>query len=455
MKSNRSGLSQWTIGISVAACLGAVAACQPPAMMTPTCSFDTATPVMHTSTTISHDETWAAGVHIVPSSLSVQDGARLTISPCSEVRLGHDASIVAQSTAAGVDAMGTTAGPIRFVRNDTSASWGSLLSWGPAVIRLANATLDGGGTMADYAGASLVARGTADLLPTALHVEHVTVSHSTGLGVMLISAKFDATSTALTVTQSGAQPLYAGLDLADTIPTGTYTGNATDEILLQSIQTAAYNNTRPLVHDGALHDRGVPYHAAENLEVGDSLPTSGPVLLTIDAGVTVRFDTGKRLLVRGHNVSGTWSAQGALIVAGTAAHPVRFTSASATPAAGDWVGLYFSDVVDPRDSVSNAIVEYAGGDSQSRGVCESRAGSGDVSANCGVILFLQSDQPPASGFITATQIAHSAGCGFYRGWQAAQVDFVGGNTFLDVPGCLQTNVPDSGNACPTAACPMM
>lgn len=309
--------------------------------------------------------------------------------------------------------------------------------------------------MADYAGASLVARGTAELLPTALHVEHVTVSHSTGLGVMLISAKFDATSAALTVTQSGAQPLYAGLDLADTIPTGTYTGNATDEILLQSIQTAAYNNDRGLVHDGALHDRGVPYHAAENLEVGDGTPTSGPALLTIDAGVTVRFDTGKRLLVRAHTVAGNWVPQGALIVAGTAAHPVRFTSASATPAPGDWVGLYFSEVVDPRDSVSNAIIEYAGADSQTRGVCEYRAGSGDVSANCGVIIFVESGQPPASGFFSATQIAHSAGCGFYRGWQAAEIDFTASNTFLDVPGCLQTNVPDSHNLCPATPCPMM
>jgi len=56
---------------------------------------------------------------------------------------------------------------------------------------------------------------------------------------------------------------------------------------------------------------------------------SGAVL-TVDPGVTIKFGSGATLDI-----------QGTLVATGTASQPVTFTSASATPAPGDWQGVWF------------------------------------------------------------------------------------------------------------------
>jgi hypothetical protein len=57
--------------------------------------------------------------------------------------------------------------------------------------------------------------------------------------------------------------------------------------------------------------------------------------------------------------------------------------------------------------------------------------------------------------ISNTSFAHSAGAAIYRGWRAADVDLRPTNTFADIAGCLETDVPDASNACPAAACPSL
>jgi hypothetical protein len=424
-------------------------------------------PVTHTGD-ISADETWAKGVHVVPSTITLRAGARLTIAACTEVRLGRDASLVADTAAAGIVAEGTTAEPIRFVRDAAADAWGALVAWAPATLSLAHAALIGGGTntalaSADYLGASLVARAPGDAAADVLRVDTVSVSDSTGIGVVLIGAGFDALSTNLTVTGSGAQPVYLGADNATNLPTGTYTGNALDEILLQQVGVAAYSNDRPLIRDATLRERGVPYRVGAegaggaSLIVGDGRETGPAAVLTIEPGVTLRFSSEgvSQLLVNAHLVGGTWAPQGALIANGTAAAPITFTTSATTPIAGSWSGLYFSHVVDPRSSISNAIIDYAGGESLSTGVCVGAVGASNSDADGAVILFLESNAAPPTAFISATHIAHSAGCGFYRDWQTTDVDFVSGNTFEAIAGCLQTNVPNDLNICPTTDCPML
>ena len=76
-------------------------------------------------------------------------------------------------------------------------------------------------------------------------------------------------------------------------------------------------------------------------------------LLTVEAGVTVRFQTGRRLIIH----------SGALRTAGTAAAPVAFTSAlntpTGTPAAGDWGGIQFLDgTVDAATTIDFLTVSY-------------------------------------------------------------------------------------------------
>jgi hypothetical protein len=76
------------------------------------------------------------------------------------------------------------------------------------------------------------------------------------------------------------------------------------------------------------------------------LTVDSACLLTIEAGVEVRFSPGTRLTVAG-----------ALDVAGTGPAPVQFTSDAPAPQAGDWGGLYFYG--DGPSSVRDAIITYA------------------------------------------------------------------------------------------------
>ena len=141
----------------------------PAATTTPpeaTCDLSQATPQVHDS--LSGSETWASGVHEVPSTLLLSEaGATLTISPCSEVRLGKDASLSFEDGAKLV-AVGTKTQPIRFVRLGATEAWANVFAWAPSSLSLAYATLEGGGgTLAredgDYEGASLVGRSSDDV----------------------------------------------------------------------------------------------------------------------------------------------------------------------------------------------------------------------------------------------------------------------------------------------------
>jgi len=427
-----------------------------------TCDPTTVAAVTHASD-ISVSETWARGVHVVESSLTVRAGARLTIAPCARVELAADVALVADDESLGIVAEGTAAAPIDFVRLVAGEPWGALEATAPATISLAHANLVGGGSSgvgvaAERLGASLAAFAPADTGGEVLRVDSVTVRDSTGIGVVLIGAEFDARSASLVVTRSGAQPVYLGADRATNLPSGAYTGNELDEILLQQAGPAGYSNDQPILGEVILRERGVPYRVGAagtgggEIRIGDSRPESPDASLTIEPGVTLRFtpqsSQASQILVMARYVDGTYEAQGALIAEGTAARPIVFTSAAATPAPGDWRGLYFKDVVDPRSSITHAVIEYAGGDSASIGVCLGSLGATNADADAALVLFLGSSSAPSRPFVSATRFSNSAGAGVYRQWQVTDVDFVTGNTFESIAGCWQTDVANDRNACP-------
>jgi hypothetical protein len=419
----------------------------------------TGAPVTH-ATDVTSDETWASGVHVVPSSIQVKNGARLTIAGCSEVQLGPGASITAGPTAAGIDANGDAANPIRFVPQPAGTTpWGALEVVDPAVGRFKYTTISGGGTgphdTAPVGGASLVARSTTAALPVLLDLEHVTVSGSGGLGIAMLGARFDPASIDLTVNGSGWYPVYAGVGSAGDLPSGAYTGNAVDQILLQTFGVASYDQTGALVSDVTIHDRGVPYRvgtAEASIVVGDGLQSSPNVTLTLEAGVTLLFTpqgTGgtSRILVNAKPAGGgTYVPQGALVASGTPASPVVLQSAAAAPAAGDWEGLYFAHEVATGTSIANAQILHAGGASGAVGICGSTPAAANGVATCAVVLMLDDPPPP---FLSGSRI-QLAPCGVYRGWKTTEVDFVSNNQFADISGCVQTSIPDGSNAC--AAC---
>ena len=72
--------------------------------------------------------------------------------------------------------------------------------------------------------------------------------------------------------------------------------------------------------------------------------------LTIEEGVKMAFDTDQYL----------WVDYGKLVVKGTDAAPVLFTSSNKSPAAGDWLGIGFAEKVSAGTSLDHLIIEYCG-----------------------------------------------------------------------------------------------
>jgi hypothetical protein len=408
---------------------------------------------------VSADETWGPGLHEVTANVLVRAGVTLTVAPRAVVRLAKDVVLEVDDEAKGLVAEGTASEPIVFERANAAEAWGALLAYAPATVRLAYTTLRGGGTTkagigADFGGAALAARNQQTTRMDVLAVDHVTVEGASGVGVLLDSTGFVAGSRALTVTGSGSYPVYLGAAFATNLPEGTYAPNGEAAFLLQSIGAAVYESADPIFGEVTLRNRGLPYVVGSgfsSIEIGDGRSESPKGALTIEPGVELRFKAASsgrsQLRVRSHRVGGKDVAQGALIANGTAAAPIVFTSQSATPAPGDWQGLYFENHSDPRNSVQYARIAGAGADSTSTGLCVSTPGAPNYDADCSVILWL--DEAPGSAFITNSTIEDGRGCGVYRAWKGASVDFTATNTFRRLTGCAQSNVAPLNGSCDT------
>ncbi|MEX1347818.1 MAG: right-handed parallel beta-helix repeat-containing protein, partial [Desulfobacterales bacterium] len=84
------------------------------------------------------------------------------------------------------------------------------------------------------------------------------------------------------------------------------------------------------------------------------------VTLTIEPGVQIRFNPGTGLIV-GITFHSNAGYYGALSAQGTADSPIIFTSNAASPAPGDWKGIYFrNETHDSATLLEHCIVEYGG-----------------------------------------------------------------------------------------------
>ncbi len=430
-------------------------ACTGPSGPGTQCDLSSATAITHTSGPTA-SETWASGVHRVPSSLTVPVGVTLTIAACSRVELGADAGLTVDGK---LVVAGTSDGAVDFVAAG-SQPWGAVQLNPNGEADLAFANFTGGGGSAPAAssatlGAPIFVHGVGAPPPAPLKVTQVKVAQPTGVGVALVDAGFAAGSTALTVTGAGSFPVYLGADVVGGLPDGAYTGNARDAIALQSAFAAAQDNQRPILADVTFHDRGVPYcvgmkDAGEIVvgRIGNPAP-----LVTVEAGVTLGFTRGQtpggRLRVVADTGANPTLALGAVSAVGTADRPIKFTSCAAAPAPGDWIGLTFSGV-DARTRLEHVAITSAGADSGVVGVCLTHANTADADAALQV-MFQQG--APSQPFLVSSSISDSAASGIFRGWNGPDIDFLAGNTLSGIAWCAQTLVPDLANACAKTTCP--
>lgn len=405
------------------------------------CPTPSGGPTLHSS--VVANQTWTANTspHIVTANILVPAGVTLTVAPCAEVRIRPGFELTVQGT---LVARGTPTQRITVRRDNPSLPWDSIWAKSSGFADLAFVDLFGGGA----AGAAVVAEGSG-LHPAALplRADHLKVVGSTSLGVRLFQrAGFAAGSRDLVVSGSGATdpgapyPVRMPLITVGTLPTGTYTGNASDLISI--------NEGNHVVEvDAAFHDRGIPYQIGGPAATLGVLTIDGdPALatLTIDAGVEIRFFTaGSNIGGLFVGTSGSPVATGRLVAQGTAIRPVLFTGAGGAAVAGDWEGITFFGALAAGNLLDHVRIDAAGDN------------GGDAGFGCPPAAFPETSgalkifSQPATSFLTNSTISRSSTHGIFRAWEGTEVDFMAGNSFSEVLFCDQVlNRPTPPGVCP-------
>jgi len=394
-------------------------------------------PTMHTQN-VDTDEMWRAedGPHVVANDFTIH--ANVTVEACAVVQIAGDGAVSIDAGGSLV-AAGTPDAVVTFERLDPDSPWSTIKLVG-GTMRLEHAILDGGGdplnTVPHLHGAVIV-RGPDDATaaePT-LTVRHVEIRGSASQGIRLFDqGAFSADSEDLVVTGSAEHPISAEVDSADAIPTGDYTGNGDDRILLTAVD--------PVVHDVTLAERGVPYFVGPVDQIPDFrvFATSGSPTLTIEPGVHLQF--GREGGLRIEPAVGEFPATGVLVAIGTEDDPIVLTSAATSPAPGDWQGIMFGGEPSPDSVMQHVVVEYAGGVGSGSGSCV----YDDAHANNEAAIRIHGQ--PQGQFITDTTIVASARHGIDRGWFGDVVDFAPTNDLDGAAVCGQTYPRPEVGPCP-------
>ncbi len=406
------------------------------------CPELTGDPVLHVGS-VTGTEVWGGGsLHKITNDLTIAAGGQVTLSPCAQVLIRPAAWLFVYGK---LIARGDALHPIS-IKGD-NGRFNSVSVRSPGTIDLGYVTIENAGATPQSSwGAAILAEGNWPVTrPVA--VDHVTINDAAGYGVALRGyTAFTAGSAELTVTNSGKVsptypfPVRMELNTTGTLPTGQYTGNQIDEI-----QLVGAAPKYAIEIDDVIRDRGVPYHMGGNGGVGElrigavgSVPT-----LTIEPGVIIKMDSGSTTTARVY--VGVSNQTGALVAIGTADKPIRFTSTLATPVAGSWIGVDFTNPVSSSSRLEHVIIEYAGAPGGASGYGCLPAG---LNRDDAALRFF--GMPPSTIFQNSV-IRNSLAHGILSGWTGFQVDLKSGNTFENVVGCSQV-IP---KAPPNGSCPSM
>ncbi len=408
------------------------------------CPAPTGAGTTHTAG-ITQPQVWtaAASPHVVVTGFTIR--AAVTLEPCAVVRLGPDVTLTVNA-GGSIVANGSAERPVVIERQDSARPWSRIQALGGGTLRLTHTRLLGGGAPLNApldAAAAIEVRGADQTQPPGeqLHVDNVLIEGSASQGVLLREAGgFSLASTGLVIRGSAHAPIDAWASAAGTIPSGTYTGNARDEIILEGTGLGA------IVRDATLRDRGVAYRVGDSLTDGRLDVAARPPLtlatLTIEPNVTLRFKRGGAVFVQ--VAQNNLPATGALVAQGTLQGPIRFTSAESAPAAGDWLGVHFNGRVNPSTRLDHVQVEYAGG--QTSFVGSSCRYPDNINNAAAIRVFVE----PGSAFVTNTTVVASARHGIDRGWSGpSSVSFLGSNDLSGAASCRETFPTPNGAPCPS------
>jgi len=368
------------------------------------------------------------------------------IEPCARVQFVAAASLnVAHPLTPNqgeLVAEGTAERPIRFEGKD-GARWNHVFVHAPGKARFAHVTFVGGGGGDTLGHETIGAMGDGSFpRKEILFVDNVTIEGSRGAGVRMdTGAAFAPGSKALTIKGSGTDdpqhpyPIELGESAVGSVPEGTYTGNAKDEILIAPETVDAGGGFQV---DTTMRSYGVPWHVGNSADKDDLSIGNGnrDAILTIEPGVKIVFEKGAALRIESDD-DGT----SAIRALGTAEKPIVFSSAAPTPAAGDWRGLYFNGPVSADNALEHVRIEYTGADCH----CSMITCSAGVSTYEAAIIFAQA---PKTMFLKNSTLAHGSGHGVVAGYHGVTLDWSESNTFDEIALCPVTRPVNVDTSCP-------
>jgi flagellar hook assembly protein FlgD len=264
---------------------------------------------------ITSSTTWttANSPYIVVGDLRVNNDVTLTIDPGVTVKFDGNYTFKVQGT---LDAEGTSQDPITFTSNQATPATGD---WNKLHFYNCDSA-----TILTYA----------------------TVEYSSS-GILIENAAPTITDNTLSNNSSYAVEIKHASYYPDNAPVlqdNTYSSNGYDGILIST--TDAY---KKFYYSFTLTKDNAPYFVNDYCKFDGY--TGSPTVLTINAGVTIKFAGS----------AGLEFDDGTLDVNGASGNEVTFTSQAATPAAGDWKGIKFKDrPAADASTLDYAIIEYAG-----------------------------------------------------------------------------------------------
>ena len=290
------------------------------------CEKEEENPITHQSENVSTNSVWKAenNPHVIKGYVKVTNGT-LTIEPGVVVKFELGAYLEVGGTNARLIAKGTADKPILFTSNSASPQAGD---W--RYILFAQGTID---SELEYCnikyGGNSTSSGMIDISGNALvSVHNCNLSNSKYYPIVANDGNgfVNFEYNTITSTVSHAMDLH-GRNIGS-IGAGNVFNTPENYGVLVSDNGAGY----VYVTSSALWRKlNVPYYVEKEVIV------KGGASLTIEAGSTLKFMSGKGMRV-GYN-----SENGTLIAKGTATDSIYITSASASPQIGDWKALDFQD----------------------------------------------------------------------------------------------------------------
>jgi PKD repeat protein len=299
--------------------------------------------ITHSNRDLKVSETWRTGeTHCIGGFFQILAGATLTIEPGVTIKLKKNAGIYVAEPGSAIIAEGTAEKPILFTSGETVPQVGDWVTVrfsdaDGGTSRMKYCTFEYGGSQAftsDKVGMMEVARGKS------VSVDNSTFRKSKHYAVLLDSDAEFASFTNNQISEAGDYAVYACTQNVHTIGSGNVINNKGIWI-----EGEWFNG------DATWLKHTCPYYT-NGIQVGS---TAG-MTLTINPGVEIRFvDIYSDLDV------GTYGEKGKLIAKGTATEKIKFTSASETPAPGDWGGLEFGTGTMGLTELDHVTIEYATG----------------------------------------------------------------------------------------------